>query len=1746
MMSFKKLKRFIVCSTLGAVLIGQSIPLTGVYATAGDKVFDILQIPDLHGTLVDNDNNYPIVSVMARNIEEIKSQNPARSLVLGGGDNYRGTNVSEYSQGTSVMKMFNAMGVEASALGNHEFDWGLDKVTQNVPATYPLLAANLYYKDNDADENNDQRVLDAYKVFTKDGVKIAVIGAVTTDTQYALPGTVDAYKFKDIAAEVNKAAVDARAEGAQIVLANIHEEQNDDVSGPIIDVMNQLVGVDAVLGAHAHRNLKTMINGIPLIIGRDRGKDLVQMRITLAANGALSFDYNSLALDTESTSFPYGYKAKKPVVSTSMQQIVEDTFNTYLDHSTISHFTFNENSGTTAGNSAAGGLNASLVGGAAWKSGLNAGAVDLDGTDDYVSLPVGVPLNTNELTVATWVKIDQRKQWARIFDFGNGEAGNKNSFALTLDNEGYYLFYNDNGSQNGDHISDIPTGIWTHVAVVFSGTTATIYIDGKYKKSINVNNPLSHLGATVNNYLGKPQAGNDPYFDGQLDDFRIYARTLNAGEVQALVQAQDAGFVEIEKNALSLGDVSQLTRNLTLPLTGASGTTLTWATDRSSVVEKDGTVHRPAAGTGSATATLTATITKRNMTVSKPFTVTVKEKEANVGKWLTGEFHVHTFESDDAQSSLESVLDTAFTKYGLDWMATANHLRSSKRDDEGVDVPGGPIPFSQGAINYEVPKVNSLQNAGKYPNKTIFSGFEWDIPKHDHAAIGILTDNPGSNQALKAANQFEYLFTDRAENLFNPDDIATWKTQNSKITNFDHQDSLKALQWLQTNYGKNSNNDTKSYFIVTHPSRGAGKTTAAALRDFNNAAPDINFGFEGMIGSQMEPDRGGYNTTYNTSDPTADDKYKNRSFGGSDYMIAKVGGVWDSLLGEGRNYWNFANSDYHFKIINPYSSGYWPGEYSKNYTWTNGNDMQAILNGMRSGKSFSVYGDLIQALDFNIEGSNGKLEMGAKNPLVSVKEGDPLKLTIRFKSPTKNNYEIPVDKGISANMAPVVDHVDLIAGDVTGLAAPGTPAYEKDTNDSTKVIATFTSKDWTTDSDGYNVIHYDLGAAKNNQYFRLRGTNLGMNVPGETDAQGNPLLDPKTDDGDNTTRFNNINDRNYKDLWFYSNPIYVNPIAYTNQQAVTDTINKLTLGALDHVTDDIVLPTAGEHGATVVWKSSQPSVIGNDGKLVRPNNNTIVVLTATIQRGDVSQTKLFTATVKGANPATIELQGSLIANGQPYVQDSWTNQPVTVSVYASVYAPSTSSTIELSLDGDNELSYKPYESNKLLTIAEQGVHELIFRGIDNLNNKVSLSLTVKIDKVIPVITLIGESSIRLRRGSTYTEQGASATDNIGLAGKVIVTGTVDTNSINTYTLHYNVMDVAGNSAKELVRTVEVYEESDSTPSDPPVPNPTPTPTTPVVKESVQSVQMDVKAGSGTEGNIKDVVKFKVPAAALSADGQLKVTVLAADQTPAAGNLQVLSPVTEFTNTSGHTFSKAIEITFNYKSNANGKPAAVYYYNELQKKWIFIGGTPNKDGTISANVNHFTKFAVFAYEPVLFTDLVGHWATTYTNRLIGMKAIQGYENQTFHPEETVTRAQFASLLVKALGLPASAGTFNFADQSDIPAWAKADIAAAVQADLISGYDQDGKTLFKANQTITRAEMSVIMAQALKSSGSAAVSGLKPFADASDIPGWAASAVKAASAAGIVNGYEDNTFRASKSATRAEAAAMIYKLLEALHI
>jgi len=171
-------------------------------------------------------------------------------------------------------------------------------------------------------------------------------------------------------------------------------------------------------------------------------------------------------------------------------------------------------------------------------------ALAFDGDDDYVELPIGESISTLEsCTISTWVNWsgdDDGDPWSRIFDFGSGTATNlfmtPNSggtdalrFAIKPSNE--------IGETQADATDPLPIGSWHHVAAVIDSTnmTMSIYLNGGLVAEIDVDYLPSDLGVTTQNWLGRSQ-WPDPYFDGMLDDFRIYNKALSDAELRYLFE----------------------------------------------------------------------------------------------------------------------------------------------------------------------------------------------------------------------------------------------------------------------------------------------------------------------------------------------------------------------------------------------------------------------------------------------------------------------------------------------------------------------------------------------------------------------------------------------------------------------------------------------------------------------------------------------------------------------------------------------------------------------------------------------------------------------------------------------------------------------------------------------------------------------------------------------------------------------------------------------------------------------------------------------------------------------------------------------------------------------------------------------------------------------------------------------------------------------------------------------------------
>jgi hypothetical protein len=183
-----------------------------------------------------------------------------------------------------------------------------------------------------------------------------------------------------------------------------------------------------------------------------------------------------------------------------------------------------------------GGADGTLMGDAT----ISGGQVVLDGTaGTYVDLSaVGNDIgNLADATFEVWVTWQDPANgyWQRIFDFGMDTTTNMfltphpnahgPRFALTLNGGG--------DEQQVETASPFPFGVETHVAVTLDAANqiGSLYVNGQIAAIIyGYTNTPSQMGATTNNYLGKSQY-NDPYFNGSINEFRIYNRALSAADI---------------------------------------------------------------------------------------------------------------------------------------------------------------------------------------------------------------------------------------------------------------------------------------------------------------------------------------------------------------------------------------------------------------------------------------------------------------------------------------------------------------------------------------------------------------------------------------------------------------------------------------------------------------------------------------------------------------------------------------------------------------------------------------------------------------------------------------------------------------------------------------------------------------------------------------------------------------------------------------------------------------------------------------------------------------------------------------------------------------------------------------------------------------------------------------------------------------------------------------------------------------
>ncbi|MDI6870635.1 MAG: 5'-nucleotidase C-terminal domain-containing protein [Bacillota bacterium] len=263
--------------------------LLSVAAAAAPKVITIINTSDFHGNLLTGQKDksnpprpYGGGAVVAAYIARYRAENPGGTLVLDGGDLLQGPAISTIFRGKPTVEAYNVIGYDAAAIGNHEFDWGIDALRARLSeAKFPFLSANIFLKAT----GQRPEWAKPYAIFERNGVKVGVIGLTTVQTPYiTLPANVESLEFRDPVALANSLIPEVKGQGAQIVVLLAHIGGNVDRQGMVTDELAALAanvkGADLILGGHTHNSIVAKVDGVQVVVPYYQGRAIGVTNLT--------------------------------------------------------------------------------------------------------------------------------------------------------------------------------------------------------------------------------------------------------------------------------------------------------------------------------------------------------------------------------------------------------------------------------------------------------------------------------------------------------------------------------------------------------------------------------------------------------------------------------------------------------------------------------------------------------------------------------------------------------------------------------------------------------------------------------------------------------------------------------------------------------------------------------------------------------------------------------------------------------------------------------------------------------------------------------------------------------------------------------------------------------------------------------------------------------------------------------------------------------------------------------------------------------------------------------------------------------------------------------------------------------------------------------------------------------------------------------------------------------------------------
>ncbi|GAP51058.1 PHP domain-containing protein [Streptomyces azureus] len=486
--------------------------------------------------------------------------------------------------------------------------------------------------------------------------------------------------------------------------------------------------------------------------------------------------------------------------------------------------------------------------------------------------------------------------------------------------------------------------------------------------------------------------------------------------------------------------------------------------------------------------------------------------------YLVGDHHIHTVYSHDAKYTF-SQLAAAGAKYGLDWMVFTEHSNL------------GHAKYGAFLEHEEI-----LRARAENPRQLVFQGLEWYIPAAEHCTV---FSPPGPHE-VDLLSRFELAYDGKllGYDKGGPADADTARNEAHAV---------KALKWLAQQRRSGYVDDV--LVLANHPMR-LGIDSPHEMRNWRDAAPGIMIGMEGAPGAQGAAIPGWRGATSIRGEyenkPSAQswpgypaDAYL--TYGGFDWATATVGGLWDSMLAEGRLFSVTTNSDAHRIVFDTWKNGdwppgqtfdstgklpdpvhtdtpqpgsdFWPGQFSRTHVGVTRYGYRAVMAGLRAGRVWLDHGHLLDGLDVRLKRERDRGRGVTLGGRLRVRKGEKLTLDVTVTTASRPNPQ---------GVLPELAHVDVIRGAVRG------PVADRDTwkAPDTRVVR---SQD-VSGRTGTYTLRIPLAAGEESFYVRLRGSDGNRHGTGYLGASVDPHGPVPHAPGDGDP---------WADTWFYSNPVFV-------------------------------------------------------------------------------------------------------------------------------------------------------------------------------------------------------------------------------------------------------------------------------------------------------------------------------------------------------------------------------------------------------------------------------------------------------------------------------------------------------------------------------------------------------------------------------------------------------------------------------